>query len=350
MQEMGYEVKYGDTDSVLIQLAEDEENATPREVYERGMEVEEELNDRMDEVADEFGIGEEHPYAKSVDHGNDRHALHWEFEKLYRRFLQAGTKKRYAGLPVWKEGKWYIDDPDSLENNIKGVEPDITGFESKRSDTPEITAEIQKKVIERVLAGDDFSALSDYLSGMVEDIRNLNLPVHKIANPGVLNKSLSQYGNTPTARACRYSNKELGMEWRDGDDPWVYYVRNTPPMVSDTDVIALEWGQEVPNGFDIDVDKVVEKKVKKPLEAVLGETEWTFDELKTGRQMQGLETESGGNPFAGGAPIPGTNDGASSDNNPTEEESEADNGREGDGSGDEDGSDNGNEAGSALSW
>lgn len=352
MREMGYTVKYGDTDSVMIQLADEDEDVTPREVYERGMEVEEELNDRMDEVADEFGIGDEHPYLKDADlHGNDRHCLHWEFEKLYRRFLQAGTKKRYAGLPVWKEGKWYISDPDSTEFDIEEVDPDITGFESERSDTPEITAEIQTEVIERVLAGDQFDALSDYLSDVVGRIRNLNLPIWKIANPGVLNKPLDQYGNTPTARACRYSNREFSHDWRDGDDPWVYYVDNTPPMVSDTDVIALEWGQEIPDGFSVDTDKVIERKVKKPLEPILGETEWTFDELKTGRQMQGIDIGGGSNPFADGAPVPGVQDESDSTaDNADEEEREQRPERDRDGDADDDDNDDEGEQPDALSW
>lgn len=349
MQEMGYNVKYGDTDSVMIQLADTSEDVTPREVYQRGMEVEERLNARMDEVADEFGIGEEHPYLKDSDlHGNDRHCLHWEFEKLYRRFLQAGTKKRYAGLPVWKEGKWYIDDPDATGGEIEDVDPDITGFESNRADVLPIAAKTQKKVIERVLAGDDFPALSDYVTGVVEDIKNLNLPIHEIAKPGVLNKPLEEYGNTPTARACRYSNTELDMEWREGDDPWIYYTRSTPPMVQDTDVIALDWGQELPDGFEINKDKVLEK-VQAPLEPVLGETEWTFDELKTGRQMQGVETESKGNPFSGGAPIPTGND----DSESTDSSEEGRTGRDGherDSDGDEDGEDGSDKMENALSW
>lgn len=350
MQEMGYDVKYGDTDSVMIQLAEDDEDVTPKEVVARGKEVERELNDRMDEVADEFGIGDEHPYLKDADlHGNDRHCLHWEFEKLYRRFLQAGSKKRYAGLPVWKEGKWYIDEPDSGDYTIEGVKPDVTGFESQRSDTPEITAEIQEEMIERVLAGHGFEELSAYLGGMVERIRTLDLPVWKIANPGVLNKPLAQYGNTQTARACRYSNEHLDHDWRDGDDPWVYYIRRTPPMTEDTDVLALEWGEPIPDGYVLDTGKVVQKKVEKPLEPILGETEWTFAELESGRRMEGLDTEGGTNPFADAAP-PGVTNGDSqnpdnADEGGTDGQRPAD-----DADPDDDGDDNRDAAADALSW
>ncbi len=68
--------------------------------------------------------------------GADEHRFQIEFEKLYRRFFQAGKKKRYAGHIVWKEGK----DVDDI---------DITGFEYKRSDIAQITKRVQKKVIDR---------------------------------------------------------------------------------------------------------------------------------------------------------------------------------------------------------
>lgn len=349
MREMGYTVKYGDTDSVMIQLADTSEDVTPREVLERGMEVEEELNQKMDDVADEFGIGEKHPYLKDADlHGNDRHCLHWEFEKLYRRFLQAGTKKRYAGLPVWKEGKWYVDDPDDPDGSIEGVDPDITGFEAKRSDVPEIAAEVQEDVIKQVLGGAGFDEVGSYISNVVDDIENLNLPIHEIANPGVLNKDLKDYGNTPTARACRYSNRVFDHEWREGDDPWVYYIKSTPPMVDNTDVIALEWGEEIPEDFEVDTGKIIQKRIKKPLEPVLGETGWTFDELKTGRQMETPDTESIGNPFAGSGPV---NNESTETTDTTEEgeqrPGEMDSGEDEDGVGD---GDSNEEAADPLSW
>lgn len=353
MEGMGYPVIYGDTDSVLIQLAEEDEDVTPKEVVERGKEVEKKLNERMDEVADEFGIGDEHPFLKDSDlHGNDRHCLHWEFEKLYRRFLQAGTKKRYAGLPFWKEGKYYIDDPDSVNFNIEEVDPDITGFESKRSDTPEITAEIQTEIIERVLAGNSFEDLSEYLSMKINQIRNVEnsdeLELWEIANPGVINKPLDQYGNTPTIRACRFSNDILDHDWREGDDPWIYYVKSTPSMTPDTDVIALEWGESIPDGFELDTDKVIQKKIKKPLEPILGETPYSFTELSTGRRNKGTGIGSSGeNPFKGKQP---TINESKSSSNIAERESRTEESKRSK-SGNDNNSDSSNQSGKdALSW
>ncbi|MFL9629289.1 DNA polymerase domain-containing protein, partial [Aeromonas jandaei] len=70
--------------------------------------------------------------------GAEDHRFEIEFEKLYRRFFQAGRKKRYAGHIVWKEGT----DVDDI---------DITGFEYKRSDIAAITKEVQRDVIEMIV-------------------------------------------------------------------------------------------------------------------------------------------------------------------------------------------------------
>lgn len=298
-EDMGFEVRYGDTDSIFISLAypdEDPDDLAPEEVVRRGKEIEQRLNERMDDVADAFGIDEAHPFLADADlHGNDRHCISWEFEKLYRRFFQAGKKKRYAGLPTWKEGKWHVDP----ETGAGDVDPDITGFESKRADVPEVTETIQKTIMERVLDGQGFEDLSAYLTTEIEDIREMRKPVWEIAYPGTLKKPLDHYANTQTARACRYSIKYLDYEWREGDDPWVYPVNGTPPMMPDTDVIALEWGEEVPDGFAVDTEEIIEKKVRSPLDPILGTTGWTFEELYTGRQVQGMDLGGGSNPFAG---------------------------------------------------
>lgn len=295
-EKMGYEVKYGDTDSIMISLADGDEDVTPREVVERGEEVEEAINDAMDDVADEFGIPEKHPFLKDKDlHGNDRHCLHWEFEKLYRRFLQTGTKKRYAGLKAWAEGKWLVD-PDSDDPDYP--EPDITGLEANRADVPPITAETQKSVIRMVLAGKGFEEVSRYIRGVTESIKNNEYELSELGTPGVINKPLEEYPNRPTKRACLYSNEHLGYGFREGDDPWIYKIDETPPMKPATDVIALEWAdEELPDGYGLDVNGIIEKKIEQPIDPVVP---WSFGELKSGKEVQGIDLsteEDTGNPF-----------------------------------------------------
>ena len=110
--ESGYEVIYGDTDSVMLELGDvslretnlpteainelqekypdrdREELETLFAAVEKGFELESMINDSYDE------------FARSRLNAAE-HRFEIEFEKVYRRFFQAGKKKRYAGSKIW---------------------------------------------------------------------------------------------------------------------------------------------------------------------------------------------------------------------------------------------------------
>ena len=79
-----------------------------------------------------------------------------------RRFFQAGKKKRYAGHLVWKEGK-HAD------------EIDVVGFETRRSDYPQIAKLVQKRVME----------IKDFLAGKFRFTDPGN--AGKVTNAGTIN-------------------------------------------------------------------------------------------------------------------------------------------------------------------
>lgn len=272
VEDEGHEIYYGDTDSVMLSLAgpdEDKEAALTR-----GEEIEEAINSRMVECIERSGLQGDHPFIGEDLHGTDRHALEYEFEKLYRRFIQVGSKKRYAGRIVWKEGK-----------DVDG-EIDTVGFESQRSDSPELTEEVQPKVINKILAGDEFQEVSEYVQDLISQIENREMELYKIALPKSINQPLEEYGNTQSARAARFSNDNLDATWTKGDDPWLYFVRKTPPMTPGTDVIALDWDEELPEGFELDLNKIFDRALKGPLSPILSEVGWKWTELKKGAQTQ----------------------------------------------------------------
>lgn len=291
-EELGYDVIYGDTDSVMIQLADPSEDVAHDELLARGHDVEKALNRQMDRVADAIGVPEDgHPFLQGRDlHGTDRHALTFEFEKLYQRFFQAGSKKRYAGDIVWKEGK----DIDEL---------DVVGFESQRADVPEVTAEVQETVIEKVLKGADFQEISDYVRQQIEAIHSGDVDPKHIGVPLALRKELDSYGNIRRARAARFSNEYLDSDFGKGDTPWVRFVDRTPIGVPGTDVIALEWHEAIPDGYPVDVRTTVEKAFESALSPILNEAGWTFDEVRSGRRNQAVGSENmmnyNSDPFAG---------------------------------------------------
>lgn len=296
-EDMGYEVAYGDTDSIMIELADPDEDVDEEEVISRGHELEEAINDEMDQVADDIGLPDDHPYIdmETLPHNlpdDSNHAWAFEFEKLFRRFIQTGSKKRYAGLEVWEEGH-FLEEPDTS----------ITGYEAKRTDIPEVASETQKKFIRRILSGQEFEEVSEFISDRVDVIRNQDMPLNKIGIPGVLNKPPSEYPNRPIPRACEYANEHLdGVHWGEGDEPWVFYIKETPTMMPSTDELAVPWSREgLPEGFTMDANKHIRKHLEQPLDPFLNEMGWDFNELKAGQQTQSVGAFGSGSndPFGG---------------------------------------------------
>lgn len=99
IEEMGYEHIYSDTDSHFIQLTEDTVEGRVAELID--------ISDKMDrdasEIAHDIGIEGEHPFLDGSLHGDKYTCMLWESEKIWKKYMALGTKKRYAGDLEWKE-------------------------------------------------------------------------------------------------------------------------------------------------------------------------------------------------------------------------------------------------------
>ena len=275
------------TDSVMLELDGD---VSKSEAIEQSFEIEEYINSRYDDFA-------------SNELNATEHRFQIEFEKLYRRFFQAGRKKRYAGHIIWKEGK----DVDNI---------DITGFEYKRSDIAPITKRVQKSVIETIVTGDDMEAdreaVRTYLTTVIEEFRNGERSVEEIGIPGGIGKRLDAY-ETPTAqvRGAQYANLLLGTNFDRGSKPKRLYLKDVhssffrrvedeqgldprqDPLYGefkrDPDVICFEYADQLPEEFEIDLEKMLEKTLKGPISRVIEALDMSWNEIKTGQTQTGLE-------------------------------------------------------------
>ncbi len=282
--EIGYDVAYGDTDSVMLELGPD---VTTDEAIEQSFEIEEYVNERYDDFALE-------------ELNAEFHRFQIEFEKLYRRFFQAGTKKRYAGHIVWKEGK-EVDDID------------ITGFEYKRSDIAPITKEVQHRVIEMIVREGDVDAVTEYVAGVIEDFQEGNANLEEIAIPGGIGKRLDNYDtDTAHVRGAKYANRLLGTNFDRGSKPKRLYLDRVDPAFfrrledqegfdphtdlvygafkRDPDVICFEYEDQIPDAFEVDYDKMLEKTLKGPIERILEALGMSWEEVKTGQEQTGLDS------------------------------------------------------------
>ena len=274
------------TDSVMLSLGQE---INKDDAIETSFDIQAHINERYDDFA-------------RTELNAEFHRFEIEFEKLYRRFFQAGKKKRYAGHIVWKEGK----DVDDI---------DITGFEYKRSDIAGITKEVQQHVIETIVTGDDIDedleTVKTYLSGVIDDFLAGNVDVEEVGIPGGIGKKLDAY-ETPTAqvRGAQYANELLGTNFGSGSKPKRLYLSKVHPdfwqrmesekgldpqrnglygeFKRDPDVICFEYADQIPDEFEIDWEKMLEKTLKGPIERVIEALGTSWEEVKTGQEQTGL--------------------------------------------------------------
>mgnify|MGYP000020599992 FL=1 len=302
--DVGYEVAYGDTDSVMLELGDEAAAGdVPDEIREAHPEMSEsglqqiggaietgyELEEAINDSYDEFALDELNAH---------HHRFQIEFEKLYRRFFQAGKKKRYAGHIVWKEGK-HVDDID------------ITGFEYKRSDIAPITKAVQRQVIEMIVTGDDVDDIEEYVYDVIEDFEAGNVNLNDVGIPGGIGKRLGAYDtDTAQVRGAKYANLLLGTNFQRGSKPKRLYLKKVHPdffrkleedgrfdpqadplyaeFKRDPDVICFEYADQVPDAFEIDWDKMLEKTLKGPIERIIEALGLSWDEVKSGQRQTGL--------------------------------------------------------------
>jgi DNA polymerase I/DNA polymerase-2 len=278
---LDYTVAYGDTDSVMLELGPD---VSKEAAIEQSFELEEQINAAYDEFArDELGATE--------------HRFQIEFEKLYRRFFQAGKKKRYAGHIVWKEGK----DVDDI---------DITGFEYKRSDIAAITKEVQREVIEMIVTGESKEEITSYLADIIDDFSDGDLSLDDVGVPGGIGKRLTAYEtDTAHVRGAKYANLLLGTNFGRGSKPKHVYlekihpdfwqrIESERPEISDEplylefkrdpDVVCFEYADQVPAEFAVDWDKMLDRTLRGPIARVIEALGMSWDEVKSGQQQTGL--------------------------------------------------------------
>jgi len=281
VNEFGYEVIYGDTDSIMISLSD----MSIEDVIDNSFELEDRINGSYDGFARE-----------KLD--ADEHRFQIEFEKLYRRFFQAGTKKRYAGHIVWKEGK----DVDDI---------DITGFEYQRSDIAPITKEVQLQVIEMIVHGEDIEDVKDYVHEVIQEFQNGEVSLDEVGIPGGIGKKLDNYDtDTAQVRGAKYANLLLGTNFGNGSKPKRVYLKKVHPSFfrqveaemdldpaedvlygefkRDPDVICFEYEDQIPEEFEVDWDKMLDKTLKGPIARILEALDVSWEEVKSGQEQTGL--------------------------------------------------------------
>ncbi|PKG33753.1 DNA-directed DNA polymerase [Methanoregula sp.] len=254
IEEQGYTVIYGDTDSCMIQLPPLDREKT----IELARSIEKTLN------------GSYSVFAKN-ELNADVHFFSIKFEKIYARFFQAGKKKRYAGSLVWKEGK-----------DVK--ETDIVGFEIKRSDTPQITKHVQKTVMELILDGKGLPEVKAFLGNVIKKYRAGKYTLDEIGIPGGIGKGLNDYETDDAqVRGAKYANEHLHTEFGKGSKPKRIYIKTVTAKYPKTDVLCFEYADQVPPEFVVDLELMLEKTIRQPISRIIEALGWSWADVDPSR-------------------------------------------------------------------
>jgi len=218
MEHEGYNVVYGDTDSVFVEGVKNHTEA---------LDLLDTINESYDDFVSQYGL--------------ETHQFKIELEYIADRAFFVSVKKRYA-LRV--------------DGEIK-----ITGFEARRSSTPRFGREVQKGLLRMLLDGAQAGDIKRYLNECRRKVRTL--PLEEIGLPASVNKPMSEYKNLPQhIRAVKWSNEHLGREFGHGSKVILLFIERLPHTYrEETNVIALEMGDELPRGITLDYDEHIKRCV-----------------------------------------------------------------------------------------
>lgn len=181
-REAGYDVIYGDTDSLFVHAPEVDESLAPTVTNELRKMI-------SDEIAKRIG-----------DRYRRESHLDLEFEKHYLRFFlpevrggKVGSKKRYAGL---------------LRDGADGERIEYVGLEAVRRDSSEVAKRFQRGLLDRVFHE---QPLEEFIEQFVEKLREGNFD-DELVYRKALRKDLNAYTKTtpPHVKAARKLKGAVG--------------------------------------------------------------------------------------------------------------------------------------------
>ena len=200
IEQQGYEVIYGDTDSVFVSLHGQQSNAQASAVGNRLVES---INAYWrDHLRQEYGI---------------ESFLEMEFETHFRQFFmptmrgsEQGSKKRYAGL---------IDDEQGNRHIV------YKGLEAVRTDWTELARQFQQTLYQLIFDGEEYV---DYIRQTVDDLYAGKLD-DKLVYRKRLRKKLSEYRKNipPHAQAAIRAETEFRQRRQPSryrNKSWIEYV------------------------------------------------------------------------------------------------------------------------------
>ncbi len=244
MEELGYEIIYGDTDSVMVRNGEDNLD----KIKEDGFRISKEMSESLPGV------------------------MELEFEKLFRRFLPL-SKKRYV---AWK----FEPTKDGWDESLE-----MKGVETVRRDWCPLVGETMKHIIEILLKENDQKKAVKYFKGVIKEIIDGKIDIQKLVVTKTITRSPENYaGVQPHVELVKKMGKRGGEVPGIGDR--VGYV-----IVKGTDLLSKRTEDPTfikENGLEVDSRYYIDNQLLPPLERIFGALGVSKTELLGGGKQIGI--------------------------------------------------------------
>ena len=240
IEEQGYQVIYGDTDSVFVSLH------TGRKTITQTLN-----NSQIQDIGRTLqnGLNEYWQTALKNEH-NIQSQLEIEFESHYQKFLmptirgsELGSKKRYAGLTQHNE---FV----------------FKGLEAVRSDWTNLAKEVQTQLYARIFAGKPYK---DFLEKVIYEL-NTGKRDKQLIYKKRIRKPLNTYVKNipPQIQAAKlasaiYAQANLNNPYENGG--WIEYI------ITQQGPVAIECLDQAP--FKINYDHYLEKQIAPVVDGIL---------------------------------------------------------------------------------
>ena len=263
VEELGFVVVAGDTDSVYIKLPNE---YSLDECINKGYELQDILNKRYVEFASGYGI-------KNM-------TFEVKFEKIYSTALFC-KKKRYVGKLQWKEGKIYDEEK-------YGALYDVVGFASRRSDSSRFTKDFLKELYKLILGEVGKIKIYEFINKKVEEFKKAD--VEDIAIPKNFTKEFNLYeggsANSVFINSAKMCNLRYNMDIGGGSKVLFIYAKTATGgfcwMRGDSRILEKE-------DIKVDYPKMLERGIYMQLPTLFDALDMSVVDLKTGTTQLKLE-------------------------------------------------------------
>jgi len=261
-EDEGFQVLYGDTDSIYVKGPE-------------GKTAEEHL-----QIATK--LAEEITMILQMRHGSEYVVA--ELEMLLDKAMFSDVKKRYACRKKWTDKTGWIDDDVPFAKRQK-----IMGYEYRRGDSSPLTKESQLKFFDLLFDQDLPEAdIVSYFTDLADDVRSGNIEPAKIYRRTRISKPLEDYASLSAGqKGAKWFNDNIANDKITpigvGEYFFFTYSKGGPTEIPSGGYISFKEPEEVED-YLIDWNTVAEKTLVGPIRNLMKPLGWDYSTIENGRK------------------------------------------------------------------